>query len=327
MGIEVVYAPFAYKMTDFLQKRGSEFDVVYITRYYVAKNHLASVRYNAPNAKILFCNADLHFLRELREAVMHNNPEMLKQACLVRDEELNLMRQVDVVLSYNTIEHAVILSHNLNSSTVATCPWVVDIDEEITPFYQREDIAFLGGFGHPPNKAAVLFFIQEVMPLLREQLPDVKFRIYGSNMSDELKQLASADIIIEGYIENVADIYHGCRVFVAPLLTGAGIKGKVIDALAHGTPSVISNIAAEGTSVRHGLEAMIANTLPQWVESVVQLYTDESLWQAVSQAARDYARQHYSFAQGQQQMQYALQCSDFFASLDNTALVVDSTRL
>lgn len=326
LGIETLYAPFASTMQEFLEKRGGEFDVVYITRYYVAKNNLNSVRQYAPQAKVLFCNADLHFLRELRDGIEQNNQDMIDRACVIRDEELAIMRLVDVTLSYNTIEHAVILSHNSNDTKVVTCPWVVDISDNQPTFAERSDIAFLGGFGHPPNKAAVLFFVNHVMPILQHQLPEAKFRIYGSNVPEDIEKLQSANVIIEGYIEDVADVYNSCRVFVAPLLAGAGIKGKVIDALAHGTPSVLTPIAAEGTPLRHGLEVMIAETAQEWADAVTRLYTEQALWEKMSAAACEFARQHYSFENGRKLMLKALEAADVFTPLENQALVAKQTR-
>lgn len=326
LGIEVVYSPFATNMREFLEKRGSEFDVVYITRYYVAKNNLTLVRQYAAQAKVLFCNADLHFLRELREGIARNDQAVIDKAEAMREEELAIMRQVDVSLSYNTIEHAVVISHNLNNSTVATCPWVVEVKDHPPGFAERSDIAFLGGFGHPPNKAAVLFFIQQVMPILQHQLPEANFRIYGSNIGEEIKSLAGGNVIVEGYIEDVAGVYDSCRVFIAPLLAGAGIKGKVIDALAHGTPSVVTPIAAEGTQLRHELEVMIAETAQEWADAVTRLYTEQVLWEKTSRAARDFARQHYSFENGRKLMLKALAAADMFASTENDALVVKQAR-
>ena len=326
LGIEVIYAPFAMSMQEFLAERGTEFDVVYITRYYVARNHLNLVRQYAPQAKKLFCNADLHFLRELRDAIERNDSDLIGKACKVRDEELTIMREVDVTLSYNPIEHAVVVSHNLNSTKVVTCPWVVDVIENTPGFADRENIAFLGGFGHPPNKAAVLFFINQVMPILQRQLPDAKFVIYGSNVPEEIEKLKSDHVVVEGYIEDVATVYDSCRVFIAPLLTGAGIKGKVIDALAHGTPSVLTPIASEGTQLRDGLEVLIAETAQEWADAVTKLYTDQSLWEKMSAAAREFARLHYSFEKGRKLMRKALETADVFAPTDNQALVVKQTR-
>jgi O-antigen biosynthesis protein len=326
MGIEVIYAPFAYSMSSFLESRGREFDVVYLTRYNTAQNHLKLVRQFASKAKILFCNADLHFLREMRSAIERKDQNALTHACKVKDEELLVMREVDVTLSYNPIEHVVILSHNLQNSKVVTCPWVVDVKEKTPGFAERSDIAFLGGFGHPPNKEAVVFFINHVMPILRRQLPEAKFRIYGSNVPEDIEKLVNDDIVIEGYVEDVADVYDKCRVFVAPLLTGAGIKGKVIDALAHGTPSVLSSIAAEGTPLRHELEVMIAETAQEWADAVTRLYTEQLFWEKISQTAQKFARSNYSFNNGRKLMMKALETADLFADEKNEALVVKCTR-
>ncbi|MFZ2724766.1 MAG: glycosyltransferase [Methylococcaceae bacterium] len=326
LGIESLYAPFVSSIQDFLEKRGLEFDVVYITRYYVARNQLPLVRRYAPQAKVLFCNADLHFLREIRDAIEYQDNQAMTKACEIRTQELSIMREVDVTLSYNTTEHAVILSHNLDNSKVVTCPWVVEVEKNIPRFAEREDIAFLGGFGHPPNKAAVLFFINQVMPLLERSLPEAKFRIYGSNVPADIEKLASDKVIIEGYVENVADVYHQCRVFVAPLLTGAGIKGKVIEALAHGTPSVLTPIAVEGTLLRSELEVLIAESPQEWADAVTRLYTDEAFWQQTSNAASRFAEQYYSFDNGRSLMLKALNAADIFATPDNQALIAKQTR-
>ena len=327
MGVEAVYAPFTTSIEELLIERGREFDVVYVTRYNVAQQVLETVRRLAPQAKILFCNADLHFLRELREAIATNNQDALLDALTTRDQELEVMRWVDVTLSYNTTEHAVIMSHNLASTKVAMCPWVVDVVDDVPGFDARQDVAFLGGFGHPPNRSAVLFFIQEVMPLLCKRVPGLRFRIYGSRVPDEIRALASENVLVEGYVEDVADVYNSCRVFVAPLLTGAGIKGKVIDGLAYGAPSVLSPIAAEGTGVRQGVDALVAETPDDWADAVARLYTDCALWEDMSKNSREQARAIYSFDKGKSLMRKALEAVGIYVPHDNAALVPLRARL
>src|SRR3546814_8324264 len=94
------------------------------------------------------------------------------------------MRGVDLVLSYTSVEKAVIESHNLSSTKVARCPWITEVSDAVPGFRTRTDISFLGGFRHSPNIEAMQWFITEVMPLLSERLPDVKLRIYGSHPPD-----------------------------------------------------------------------------------------------------------------------------------------------
>ena len=270
MGIECLYSPFASTMNEVIEKRGAEFDLIYITRYYVAKDYLDLLRQHAPKAKIVLMNADLHFLREIRAALHVNDPEALSRAVQTRDDELEVMRKVDLVLSYTDVEKAIILSHNLTSTNVAKCPWVCETLKVIEPFDARLDIAFLGGYGHMPNVEAVEWFVQKVMPLISISLPKVTFRVYGSGVPQRLIDLAkkTKNVSIEGWVADVFDVYSTCRVFVAPLQSGAGIKGKVIGALAHGVPCVLSPIAAEGIAIGDGVHGAIADTPEQWAKKL-----------------------------------------------------------
>lgn len=323
MGVECVYAPFILSIRDLLETRGSEFDLVYVSRYSIAERHIEAIRRFAPQAKVLFNNADLHFLRELRSAIASKHQEGVSRALKTRDDELALMRKVDLVLSYNEAEHAVIVSHNLDSTRIALCPWVVKVPDSSPGFDERVDIAFLGGFSHNPNPEAMEYFVREVMPLLRERLPNVSLRIYGSDISDRIHDLAADDVIIEGWVPDVAQVYSSCRVFIAPLRSGAGIKGKVVGALAFGVPCVLSPLAAEGIGIRDGQEALIAETAAQWVESIAGLYADRSKWLKIHNAARNYAASEFSFLKGQKLMQKALESVDIFAEPDVSVLNYD----
>lgn len=321
-GIECLYSPFVLSVGDAIEKRGAEFDFFYITRYSVAERYVDAIRRHAPQAKILFNNADLHFLREIRSAIAARDKARLGHALQTRDAELGVMRKVDLVLSYNEIEHAVILSHNLDSTRVAKCPWVVETVQDAPPFESRSGIAFLGGYGHHPNVEAAEYFVREVMPLLRKRLPGVEFRLYGSAMPDKLRALLEdePDVATPGWVPSVDTVYNGCRVFVAPLMSGAGIKGKVIGAMAHGVPCVLSPMAAEGTGIRDGLEALVAATPQQWVDALERLYLNPDVWRTIQVAAQGFTRQEFGFANGQALMQAALESAEVFTAPDPTCL-------
>jgi glycosyltransferase involved in cell wall biosynthesis len=197
---------------------------------------------------------------------------------------------------------------------------VVELPDQVPPFEDRRDIAFLGAFLHYPNVDAVAYFVHEVMPLMRKRLPGVALRIYGSNLPEDLRALAAQDIFMEGWVRHVSEVYDSCRVFVAPLLTGAGIKGKVLGAFAHGVPCVLSTVAAEGTGIRDGLEALVASSPLQWVECVARLYQDRETWMTQSSTARAYAEREFGFARGQSLMQEALETVDIYTSPDSACL-------
>lgn len=322
MGVEVVYAPFCGSVQEFLEKRGAEFELVYVTRYYVAKEYIHAIREYAPQAKVVLMNADLHFLREMRAAVYKKNAQELDQSYLTRDEELQTMRRVDLVLSYTDVEKSVIFSHD-PSIKVAKCPWVVDICGTVQPFDARKDIAFLGGFGHKPNIEAVEWFLSNVWAQLSLKLPDAKFKIYGSKAPTSLIELTKQykNVEVVGWVEHVNQVYDTCRVFIAPLQTGAGIKGKVVDALAHGIPTVMSTIAAEGIDVSSGENAFVADKASEWIDQVSKVYTDKVLWQNVSTSALKLADKTFGFASGVKTMESALaQCEVFTHQSENKTL-------
>ncbi len=294
MGIEAVHAPFFLSADEYITRHGKAFDLVYITRYSVAAEVLPIIRRHHPGVPVVFNNADLHFLRAMRDAMDEPGAGKREHAEQVRDAELEVMGKVDLTLSYNPVEHAVIQSHSATAK-VALCPWVVEPRPAGPGYEAREGIAFLGGYRHPPNRRAVEFFVREVMPVLRERRPGIRFHIYGSSIPPEFARLAAEDVVLEGYVETVEQALDRARVFVAPLRSGAGIKGKVLEALASGLPSVLSPIAAEGTGVRDGLEALIAETPRQWAEAIASLYDDPQRWAAMSAGARTFTDGAYSF--------------------------------
>jgi GT2 family glycosyltransferase len=313
MGVEVIYAPFFMSLEDYLDQHATDFDAFFITRFYVARDVLGRLKRLAPDTKILFNNADLHFLRELRAGIATGDAQMLAKARETRTLELEVMRQVDVVLSYNEVEHSVIQSHTDGAVQVVKCPWVVDLPPEVPPLETRTGLSFLGNYKHTPNAEAVLWFTGQVMPALEVAYPDLVFTVYGSAMPDEIKALESETIAPEGFVENIADAYDRHRIFVAPLLSGAGIKGKVLAALAHGVPCVLTPTAAEGIGVRAGHDCLIAETATEWRDAIARLMQDDALWAEMSANARGYVKETFSFRTGRDLMRVAFESVDLYS--------------
>ncbi|MCP5325087.1 MAG: glycosyltransferase [Oceanospirillaceae bacterium] len=300
MGVEALYAPFYSSVFDVVEKRIAEFDAIYITRYSVAEKYIDAIRART-SAKIVFNNADLHFLRELRAATS-TGEYSIEQAVKTRARELDVMRKVDAVLSYNETEHAVIMSHNLRGDNIFRCPWVLTKKPEGKPFIERQGIAFLGGFRHHPNVEAVKFFVKEVMPDLIKKVPDIRFYIYGSNPTDEIEALASEHVVVKGFVENLDDVFFNHKLIVAPLLSGAGIKGKVLEAMSYGAPQVLTKVAAEATGLSHKISAWIQDDPKLMAEGVVSLLNDETMWKKFSENSRILVEEMYSESKGVEMM-------------------------
>ncbi len=281
-GIETINAPFYLSVNEFIEKRGREFDVFYITRYLVAQNYISVIRRHAPQAKILFMNADLHFLRELRAGLAQQDKTVIAKSVETREAELNVMRSADVTLSYNEVEHHIIQSHTLGDVKVVKAPWVVHPTRNPAPLDERHGISFLGSAHHPPNVEAMKWFANKIVPELAQTLPNFCLHIYGSGMKQQLSSIEAEYIQIHGYVKDLTNVYNRHRIFVAPLQSGAGIKGKVLDALAHGIPCVVSPVAAEGIGLRHRFDCIIANDKDEWVDAVRILTDNKELWNYLS---------------------------------------------
>lgn len=295
-GIECLHAPFHKNVGTVLRDRGHEFDLVYITRYNVAEQIIEYVR-KFTKAKVVLNNADLHFLREMRAAAEGDDFE-IASAMNTRRRELTVMENVDAILSYNDTEHSIISSHTFEADKIFKCPWVLSNKPLLVPFKDRKDIAFLGGFNHLPNREAVIYFVNEVMPLIRQKSPGIHFNVYGSAITQEIEALATDDVHIEGFVESLDTVFNQCRVFVAPLLSGAGIKGKVLESVSYQIPCVLSPIAAESTGLIHDLNSKIAETPEQWADSIIAIYTNETEWNRLSRKSAELVSERYSTEHG-----------------------------
>jgi len=293
MGVECIHAPFVSSVEEFLKKRGLEFDLIYITRFHVAEKYLDLIK-KYSKAKTILNNADLHFLRELRR-LLNKGDKQLSSALETRDKELSTMNKVDAILSYNESEHAVITSHILKSDNIFKCPWIVPALGNKNTFKQRSGIAFLGGYNHFPNVEAVEFLVGKIMPALGLINPKIKLYIYGSNSPESFKEYASENIEIVGYADSLEAIFEKHRIFVAPLLSGAGLKGKVIEAMSWGMPVIVSPIAIEATGLIHGISTLLAESPNDWVRSILKLHDDEILWDKLSKNSLELAKTAYSY--------------------------------
>lgn len=312
LGVECLYYPFYQSVEQLLTLRGDEFDAVYITRYKVAAENLQAIR-SLTKARVIFNNADLHFLRELRESLQNKSTDF-SGPLATRDDELAVIDQVDVALCYTEAERAVITSHVMKEDNILRCPWVVKTNPAVNGYENRKNIAFLGGYRHKPNVEAVEFFCTQVMPVLNDRMPDLVFQVYGSHLPAEFESYACKNVEMHGFIENVSDIYNSARLFVSPLLSGAGLKGKIIECMASGLPSVISPITAEGTGLVHSQSTYIADNVNDWCDYIEKLYTDKTLWEKMSENSLKIADSLYSPVEGIKRMGKILNAVDVYSA-------------
>lgn len=306
IGVECLYAPYELGMEAILKRYGPLYDVVQVIRAGVAAKVLALVQKYAPKAKIVYLNADLHYLRMERQAVVENRPGLLEEAAAMKSRELDLTRRCGATLVHSDVEKD-ILNAAVPEAKVITMPLIDDVKSVITPPEQRRDIMFLGGYNHPPNTDAALWIIDEIWPALSEQIPEARLLLVGSNPPKALLDKASDRIIVTGMVEDLTPWFERSRVFMAALRYGAGAKGKVLASLSHGLPVVATDIAIEGFPLEEGKTVWRANTAEAFVEHALKLYncTPEQ-WRIYSEAGLDYIDKHHSFSSGVRALDMAL---------------------
>ncbi len=311
-GVEVLFAPYVTSIAELLDARGREFDVIIVARHYIAVKHLEAIRRFAPRAFVAFDTVDLHFLRSERLAEIEGSAVAKAVARASRDEELAVIERADVTLVVSPIEKEVLQQ----AAPQAKVLLLSNIHEPIAggkPLAERDGIVFIGGFQHPPNTDAVLWYAREVLPRVRQRLPGVKTFIVGSKVPSTIRALAAPDFVVAGYVPDVAPLFTDCRLSIAPLRYGAGVKGKVNLAMSYGVPVVATPAAVEGMHLVSGEDVMVAADAEQFASAIERVYRDEALWQRLSAAGVDNVRRHFSRAVAKVALQ------DLFALADGTA--------
>jgi len=290
-GIEVVCAPYARSIEELLRERGADFDVVVLARYYVASRYIDAVRRHAPRATLVFDTLDLHFLRNRRLARLEGDAALAQSAEAIYRQEVDCFTRCDVTWVVSEVEREIVLRE------APGCPVAVvsNVHEAIArpaPFAEREGLLFVGGFRHPPNVDAAIWLAQEIMPIVRELLPGVPAYVIGSNMPRSVAELAGIEPV--GFVEDLEPWLQRCRVSVSPLRYGAGVKGKVNQAMSRGLPVVATPMSIEGMHLVEGEEVLVADDARAFAEAVARAYRDEATWNRLSQAGLANVERHFS---------------------------------
>ena len=293
-GVEVLYEPYIQSIEEYLAENGKYYDIVILSRAHIAKDHIYTARKYCNKAKIVFDTVDLQFLRELRRSEVENNQVIFIESEKLKELELRLARLSDVTLVVSPVEKEILMKEE-PSLRIDVISLIQEVKTCKTPFSERKDILFLGGFGHPPNADAVNWFAKEIFPIIKEQIAGIKFYVIGNTPPKEINSLASEDIIVTGFVEDLTPYFDKCRVFVAPLRYGSGVKGKITQSMSFGLPVVTTVIGAEGIGLEDGINALIANEPKKFAEKVMMLYKDEELWNKLSEKSIENVADNFSY--------------------------------
>ena len=287
LGVEVLYG---VEIPADIERMARTMSLVILSRPQVATRWLELVREHAPHATVVYDTVDLHWLREARRAAAAAGVELDEnalpaQAKTMRELECALFRASDVTLVVTDAERERVLQ-DAPGTDARVLPVASEVQAEVPSRAGRGGLVFVGGFEHPPNVDAALTLIQDVMPAVWAKLGDVPLTVIGADPPPEIEALASATVDIMGWVPDL-DPYLGSSIaLVAPLRYGAGLKGKVTQALGAGLPVVTTPIGAEGLDAVDGEHLLIGGTPEELADRVVRLVGDGQLWQHLSDAGR-----------------------------------------
>jgi GT2 family glycosyltransferase/glycosyltransferase involved in cell wall biosynthesis len=305
-GIEVIHSPYFKSVGHYLKQHGEDFDVVTLCRHYIAIQYIQAVRDVNPSAKIWFDTIDLHYLRSRRQYELDGKKSTSERAELAYREEMIVIKHSDVTLVVSDAEVAEIAREEPNAR-VEVLSNVHEPQLQVPPRKGRVGVMFVGGFQHPPNVDAVEFFALQIWPIYRAAVPDAEAFIIGSKMPDSLRRLGEKHgLTMLGFVPDLEFYYRQCVMAIAPLRYGAGVKGKVNQALSYGIPMVGTNVSVEGMNVQAGEHILIADTPEEFAQSMIRLNADDAAWNVLSEAGPESVRAQFSADTARQQLQNIL---------------------
>jgi glycosyltransferase involved in cell wall biosynthesis len=263
-------------------------DCVLFDRFMMEEQFGWRVAEHCPNALRILDTEDLHCLRKGRQQAFKDNKtfdtsylfnDVAKReiASIFRCDLSLIISEVEIELLQNTFKVDASLLHYL--------PFMLDaIDDDaiknLPTFEHRNHYITIGNFLHEPNYNAVLYLKNTIWPLIKQQLPEAELHIYGAYASQKVNQLHNENqgFYIKGFVEEVNEVMKSARICLAPLQFGAGLKGKLIDAMQNGTPCVTTTIGAEGLFGNHNPNGFIEDYPETFANKSVELYNDKALW-------------------------------------------------
>lgn len=264
---------------DWLKYNSKNIDYFLLVRPNVSIKYIDEIK-KYKNIKILYYGQDLHFLREQRDYELTKNKKSLLVSKKFKKIEQKLIKNAKMSYFPSIVEKEIAksLSPKSNVEVVPVYMYKTDNEPNILPYEERKDLLFIGGFKHKPNVDGVLWFVDEVFDKIKKEIPNVKFNIVGSNACGEILKLQSENINVLGFVsdEELSNLYKSTRVVVAPLRFGAGMKGKVVEALYNKCPIVTTSIGAEGINNLNNA-ITIADDAKTFAKKVIELYLNREL--------------------------------------------------
>lgn len=264
--------------------------IVVFDRFMMEEQFGWRVAENCPNALKILDTEDLHSLRNVRQEAIKNEKGFSIDDLLnsnISKREIASILRCDISLIISTFEME--LLHNtfkIDASLLYHLPFLLNsLEDEKTQswksFDERNHFVTIGNFLHSPNIDAVLQLKKQIWPSIRFQLPTAEMHVYGAYVTQQILQLNNdkEGFFVKGFAADSIEVISNAKVVLAPIRFGAGIKGKLTEAMICGTPSVTTTIGAEGMHANLSWSGFVENDFNEFANSAVELFSNEIRWQ------------------------------------------------
>ena len=284
-GIEVLYHTDGdpRRWREFLGEALATTDVAWVCRPELCRKYLPVIRASG-DVPVIYDTIDLHHLRLRRQAEIERTDDTAWRR--VEQLELTCGRAADATIVVSEVEAKVL--RDAGVEPVGIVPTIHNLEAVPERSYEStKDLIFIGGYGHTPNVDAVQWLVKAIMPIVWRTNPDIRVTLIGANPPPQVRELAEKRVSVTGYVPDVGPYFREARIFVAPIRFGAGVKGKVGQALAYRLPTVTTPVGAEGFGLTHRRDVLVAEDAEAFAAAVIELYTDRTLWTDIAARAAE----------------------------------------
>ncbi|MCQ8278453.1 glycosyltransferase [Acetobacteraceae bacterium KSS8] len=294
MGIVVLDHRLPLGFDEWIGREGHQFDHALVMRPAVAPEFLSGLM-TRTTARLSFYGHDIHHLRMRRQAALTDDAALSREADAMERREHALWALFDTVIYPSAVEAERVRAAVPQARARAIVPFAFDRAPARPAPPPGRTVLFVAGFAHPPNIDAACWLAADILPRLRRIVPDASLVLAGSHPTRAVQALAGDGITVTGALSEDAlrAQYREARAAVVPLRAGAGVKGKVVEALAHGLPLVTTPIGAEGIAELESV-ASVSDDPDRIADALAALLTDDRLWRERSGAQQALAARCFS---------------------------------
>ena len=269
--------------TSWIEGLAPDLEFVLLSRPEVASRFQSKLLSHAPMVPVAFDMVDAHARRLVRQAAIQGRPSLLEDAARLERLEATAARSADVVVAVSHSDSKFIEVLAGIPLCTAVVPNVHVAEPAVVGFDDRVGLLFVGGFEHPPNVDAAMFLASEVLPLIERRIGPVPLTLAGSKPPPEVRRLARHGVTVTGWVADLRPYYERARLVVAPLRFGAGVKGKIGEALSFSVPTVTTAVGIEGMDLRPGIDILVADDAEGLADAVAKSYVDSVGWRSLSE--------------------------------------------